>query len=729
MKKLSGWALALSLTVAYSSVAQAQHFTKINSAPFSTDFGDTRGVAWGDADGDGDADLYMTNLANQTNFFYENVNGVFVKKTNTAISTFVADNGAAFWADFDNDGDQDLFTYHNDAGTHSLFVNNGNLSFSLPPSTVSSSSGPGRVGAWADYDNDGYLDLFIARESNFDNLLFHNNGNGTFTQITTGIIVNDGGKSRGAGWCDYDLDGDMDLFVPNYLQSDFFYRNDGGGNFTKITTGAFVNTSSSSFGASWGDLNNDGYPDLYVANFKNPNALYINNGNGTFATISNANVNLLSTNANSSSLADIDNDGDLDILVISGEVNCPTGDCTNDLFLNTGNNLTFVLPPANEPFTIDDDPSQGVALADYDADGYLDVAVSNRDNFKNYLFHNNGGSNHWMQIKLQGIASNAQGIGARLKILTGSTWQTRQVLANSGYRSQNDLTAHFGVGGSSVIDSLIIYWPSGEVCSFDRLPVDSIYTFIEGCSACEALGKVGVSSQNVSCPGDSDGSLEVIGYPNTSNFMFSLNPGTFQNSPSFAPLPAGIYQVEVIDDKGCKYFYSATVAEPDSLLANLQSTSTTNANGNNGSAWASPTGGTWPFTYAWSTGGVKDTISNLSFGMYFLTITDGNGCVTTDSVFVGRGVVESLADFPSSHSWSIFPNPSGGQLTLEWDFPTQETLTVSLMDMAGKQLALYQYLHQTSGQDIYDLNLPPGIYLLIISTEKYSAYRRIVIQP
>jgi hypothetical protein len=138
--------------------------------------------------------------------------------------------------------------------------------------------------AWADYDNDGFLDLFVANQ-NQKNFLYHNNGDGTFTKITSGAIVNDIGYSWGAAWADYDNDGSIDLFVANGPpsgsgQNDFLYRNNGDGTFTKITTGSLVNDGAAGDGCAWGDFNNDGFPDLFVTNLNDQNnLLYRNNGN------------------------------------------------------------------------------------------------------------------------------------------------------------------------------------------------------------------------------------------------------------------------------------------------------------------------------------------------------------------------------------------------------------------------------------------------------------------
>lgn len=178
-----------------------QTFSKVNAVPFSTDTGDSRGVIWGDIDQDGDPDLYLTNVSGQVNYLYLNQNGTFVKNDTSAISLFGSSSGGGALTDYDNDGDLDLFLYESTTGgNHAFFRNDSPYVFPQLTNAISQSGGPGRLGAWADYDNDGHLDLFVALDGNVNNLLIHNNGNGTFTLVTTGPIVTDGGNSRGGGW-------------------------------------------------------------------------------------------------------------------------------------------------------------------------------------------------------------------------------------------------------------------------------------------------------------------------------------------------------------------------------------------------------------------------------------------------------------------------------------------------------------------------------------------------
>ena len=203
--------------------------------------------------------------------------------------------------------------------------------------SVVTSGGSSRGCAWGDYDNDGYIDLFVSNERGQNNFLFHNNGDGTLTKITSGKIVTDGGFSTGCAWGDYDNDGYLDLFVPNNNENNFLYHNNRDGTFTKITSGRIVTDGGSSFGAAWGDYDNDGFLDLFVANVNQKNFLYRNNGTGTFTKI---------TSGRSSTTLDIPGAPPgrlrqrwfLDLFVANGP---PNGPGQNDFLYHNNGDGTF----------------------------------------------------------------------------------------------------------------------------------------------------------------------------------------------------------------------------------------------------------------------------------------------------------------------------------------------------------------------------------------------------
>ena len=313
-------------------------FTKITSGDIVSDATYSAACTWGDYDNDGDLDLYVTNSGGtspEANLFYRNNgDGTFTKVTSGSLVEDVEASAGCSWGDWTGDNFLDLIVANGSfltSGRNSLYNNNGDGTFTKVTSgDVIAEDGNWSGVAWADFDNDGDLDLFICRDSNQNNALFVNDGAGNLTKVTSGDIVSDGGESQGASWGDYDNDGYLDLFVANWdQQNNFLYHNNGDGTFTKVTDGPVVNDGGYSIGSGWADIDNDGDLDLFVSNDgDNPAFLYFNNGDGTF-TRDTTSVAVDSTNfGRGLAFADIDEDGDLDLFV--------TRDGDNRLYLNNG---------------------------------------------------------------------------------------------------------------------------------------------------------------------------------------------------------------------------------------------------------------------------------------------------------------------------------------------------------------------------------------------------------
>ncbi len=312
-------------------------FTKITSGPVVEDLGAAVAGTWGDYDNDGDVDLFVTYQANAPNRLYRN-NGdsTFTRVANSVLSQGGIYGHSAAWADYNKDGNLDLMVanYHVTHFNH-LYYGDGNGGFTKDQNSVIAQSATSAVGvAWGDYDNDGDADLFLANTNGENNQLFRNDA-GLFVEITSGNVVNDGGNSVGGTWGDYDSDGDLDLFVTNasMLEPNFLYNNNGDGTFTKVTSGAIVTDISNAHGASWIDYDNDGDLDLTVANDQFNNFLYSNNGDGTFTKLTNA-ITEETGNSFGVSWSDFDNDGDYDLYVAN------RGNSKNDFFINEKGSCT-----------------------------------------------------------------------------------------------------------------------------------------------------------------------------------------------------------------------------------------------------------------------------------------------------------------------------------------------------------------------------------------------------
>jgi len=289
------------------------------------DGGGSIGSSWGDYDNDGHLDLFVTNRSGQVKFLYRNKgDGTFVRITNGDIVDRGGRSRGSSWGDYNNDGNLDLFVANIESQNNFLYRNNGDGTFSkITAGKIVKDGGNSRGSNWGDYDNDGDLDLFVTNQSGQSNFLYRNNGNGTFTRITDGQIVNDGGDSIGSSWGDYDNDGDLDLFVTNRNgENNFLYRNNGNSTFSKITDGVIVNDGGHSLGSGWADFDNDGNLDLFIAEFNDVdqnllgnNFLYRNKGDGTFAKITTGSIVNDAGRSFGSSWGDYNGDGYVDLFV------------------------------------------------------------------------------------------------------------------------------------------------------------------------------------------------------------------------------------------------------------------------------------------------------------------------------------------------------------------------------------------------------------------------------
>ena len=468
-----------------------QAFTDVATSVGVADGGSARGIAWGDYDGDGDLDLYLVN-SGQANRLFRN-SGVTLD-ADMALVTGLADNASglgASWGDYDNDGDLDLYLSRNGQANR-LFRNNGDGTFiNVGLEAKVDDTDEGRSVVWGDYNNDGHLDLYLVNDG--PNRLYRNDGNGSFTDVASVARVGDSGVSHAAAWGDYDNDGDLDLYLANGRSGlihngdpNRLYRNNGDGTFTDVGASARVDDDGDSRGVAWGDYDNDGDLDLYVANSDDaflvvnaPNRLYINNGPAGFTDIAGAVGVNDPGNSRGVAWGDYDNDGYLDLYLANKN--------TNRLFRNDhSGGFTEV----GDQFDVDDGRS-GVSAAwgDFNKDGWLDLYVGN-DNQPNRLYRNNITGSRWLSVRLVGAQSNRNGIGARVVSVLGTTRQLRDVDGGSGYFSQPSLPVEFGFGTQAVVDSLIIQWPSGLRQVLNQVPTNQHLTAFEVDAPADISGPV-----------------------------------------------------------------------------------------------------------------------------------------------------------------------------------------------------------------------------------------------
>lgn len=468
----------------------AQNFSRITSGPFVTTPGDSRSVNWIDVNNDGLPDCQITNgpSGGQNNTLYINTgNGNFTALVNDTIVRDNKPSDGATWADADNDGNRDAFVVNWYNVNNMLYMGSGNASFTqVSTGDPVNNAGYSETAAWGDYDTDGFVDLYVTNSAgNKKNFLYHNNGNGTFTRILTGAVVNDANESRCVNWTDLDYDGDLDIFVTNENgQNENLYRNDGGGTFTPVTTGALLTDGGPTMSSSWADYDNDGDLDVFLANDLGNDALFRNDGNFVFTKMVNDTVSKSGGNSFSSAWSDVDNDGDLDLYVTNAF--WANTKLVNFFFLNNGNG-TFTRN-SSSAVVADSAWSYGCAFADYDNDGFEDLAVAtvrfNNVDEPDLLYHNDGNSNNWITITLQGTMTNRAAIGTKIRlraIINGNpVWQLREIAAQNAYCSQNDWRAHFGLGNATSVDTVIVEWLGTNPEIYTGLSVNEFITITEG---------------------------------------------------------------------------------------------------------------------------------------------------------------------------------------------------------------------------------------------------------
>lgn len=473
----------------------AQQFTQLNNSPLSNTPGDSRSVNIVDVNGDGLDDVFISNglQGGQNNELYLNLgNGVFEAVQNDPIVLDHSPSDGTTFADTDNDGDLDAYMVTWYGAPNFFYRNVGNGSFTHLPDAVTGNTGThSETAAFGDYDNDGLVDVYITNSGGDDlrDFLYRNTGNNGFVKINTAVL-NENTASRSANWADYDNDGDLDLFVTRESQHiNNLFRNNGNGGFVKVNNDPATSEVLSSITASWGDVNNDGLLDLFVGNSGNfapeNNRLFINNGNGGFTVAPQGAINTDGGCSFGSAFADYDNDGDLDLFVANGFC---SGTINNFLYQNDGagvftRDLTG-LPNYATPC------SYGVAWGDLNEDGFQDLVIANckRNSAaaqpNHSVFLNNDNGNNWLKIKLIGVNSNQAAIGAQIRVkatINGQpVTQLRDISAQSGYCGQNSLTAHFGFGATTQIDSIEIRWPSGLQQLLGNTAVNQTITVVEG---------------------------------------------------------------------------------------------------------------------------------------------------------------------------------------------------------------------------------------------------------
>jgi enediyne biosynthesis protein E4 len=507
------------------------------------------GCAFIDYDNDGWPDVLLINGENwpghpgpQTTMklYHNNRNGTFTDVTQKAgLSVPMYGLGVAI-GDYDNDGYDDLFiTYY---GKNALYHNNGDGTFT----DVTDKAGVGGKGtrwntgcAFVDYDRDGHLDLFVANYIDLDlrtapvpesgpclykgvmvacgppglqggkNILYHNNGNGTFTDVSdsSGIRKSNGTYGLGVLIADFNNDGWPDIYVANDSTASTLYQNLKNGKFedVAISSGAALSPDGkpqAGMGVSAGDYDRDGNLDIVKSNFAgDTHSLYRNQGDGnfedtTFASGLGINTKYLGWGCG---FFDMDNDGWLDILICNGHVYPEVEQLKTEaayaqrklLYRNLRNGRFEDVSFKAGPGISTPAPARGCAFGDFDNDGDLDIVVNTVNDYPQLIRCDSTTKNNWIKVRTIGTKSNRSGIGARIRCVSRASEQTTggaakpfeqidEVRSGGSYLSQNDLRVHFGLGKAEKVDLIEIRWPSGQVDSIKNVPVNRVIYVKEG---------------------------------------------------------------------------------------------------------------------------------------------------------------------------------------------------------------------------------------------------------
>jgi len=522
-------------------------FTRANAAIALDDAYSGVAIAVADMDGDGFDDIVHLNQGRVLTIQYQKPDGSgFVKVEVGPVSS--QSQWSMCVADVDNNGFNDVLTGGSYDGVKLFRAGDAGIDFTmgmLPGSNIFIQGSN-----FADINNDGWLDVFACHDDAAGRI-WSNDGAGVLLEANNWIDLNtvpasDNSGNYGSVWSDIDNDGDLDLYIAKCRQGvnnpadprriNALYINDGTGNYTEAAAAANLKIGAQSWTADFGDIDNDGDMDCFITNHDVPSMLLINDGAGVFTDItatSGLNVTGLPIQG---IFRDFDNDGWVDIIV-SG---------TQDHIYKNNGDATFTEVGG----LFDNQEIESFAIGDLNHDGRLDIYAgyaqiyTTPSNIPDAVWLNTTtGDNHFLSVSLIGVASNRNGVGARITIYGEWGQQIREVRSGESYGIMNSFSQHFGLGNAAVVDSIVVKWPSGQVDTYDELPADQFLTLIEGTCISPNI-TLNVDGPLTFCSGES----LTISAPEG---FFAYNWSNGAAGTSIEVTTSGTYSVAVNEGNGC----------------------------------------------------------------------------------------------------------------------------------------------------------------------------------
>jgi len=743
------------------------------------------GVSFYDWNHDGYDDISLLEQSSKPKF-YINQQGNYIATSFPGLLV-PADYKSINWVDFDNDGDEDI-SLNADGAPFKLFSNNGDFTFTDISATcgIIQVSTVGYGTSWGDYNKDGFLDVYLSTYMDSfqvnpqTNFLFKNNGDGTFENTTDIAGVSNGGQlTFESVWIDYDNDTWPDLFVANDRSfRNYLYHNNGDGTFSEVGYTAGIDQVFDAMSVTVGDYDNDGWFDMYITNTPElGNYMYHNNGDGTFSIVSASSNTQMFQYSWGAIWMDGDNDQWQDLFVATIDFAPNNFPGIDSYFRNTG---TSFEPTYTTGLTTIANLSYAAARGDVNNDGYPDILLHNKQPIGTQVWKNEGGSANYLKVRLQGSISNRNGVGCRIELSAGGNHQYRYTMSGEQYLSQNSQWQFFGLSDLNQIDSLVVNWPSGHQDVFYNLPVNQSLVIVEGSSNINQIQIIGSSHI---CEGDSlildagewDSYLWSTG--STDRYLTVYNSGTYSVEVSggvfpvitqpievlINPLPivlvesieppcydsdhgyiqvtnsgvnetsqviwtdgfegeirdglsAGEYEYVLTDVAGCSFSQTIELDQPDSIRTYAEFNQTTCPNAWSGFVVAE--GGTVPYQYQWDFFYEGETIPFQSLDDKAFTciqspmnihakyqITDMHGCTKMGTQIL-PGIV-GMADLEANLE-TFYPNPVQQILHLNLKSAIQK---LDLFDLSGRLIQTFA-LTESKTQEIDLSNLVSGFYLL-----------------